>query len=104
MSTASRPAFPDERRPGFRWDVNLHELLTQSPAPRPVLVPPEKGGGKTLPEPVFPQRPELLTADDNYEEELERANAGKRRWPAWLVHGVLKQAARGFQGVTGSFS
>ena len=53
----------------FRLDVQLHDLLTNSPAPKPLLVPPKATGAMTLPEPVFPQHPELLNADDNYEEK-----------------------------------
>ena len=69
----------------FRLDVQLHDLLTNSPAPKPVLVPPKASGAMTLPEPVFPQHPELLNSDDNYEEELERARTGRRKWTAPLV-------------------
>ena len=38
-----------------------------------------------LPDPVFPQHPELLNSEDNYEEELERARTGHRKWTAPLV-------------------
>ena len=69
--------------PPFRLDVQIHELLTKSPAPRPVLLPDSER--TTLPDPVFPQHPELLAQDDNYEENLERARAGRRRWTAPLV-------------------
>jgi len=68
--------------PPFRLDVQIHELLTKSPAPRPVLLPDSER--TTLPDPVFPQHPELLAQDDNYEENLERAPrdaaAGPRLW------------------------
>ena len=70
--------------PPFRLDVQLHDLLTKSPTPKPLMLP--AGGGKEkFPEPVFPQHPELLTQDDNYQENLTRAKAGKRRWTAPLV-------------------
>src|SRR5205807_10416785 len=42
-----------------------------------------------FPEPVFPQHPELMAQDDNYEENLERAGAGKRYWPAPLVYRAM---------------
>src|SRR5579862_5982255 len=76
----------NENRP-FRLDVQLHDLLTKSPAPGPVLVP-SKGNDK-FPEPVFPQHPELLAQDDNYEANLARAKAGKRRWTAPLVYRAM---------------
>jgi len=69
--------------PAFRLDVRLHDLLTKSPAPKPVLL--AVRGGEKFPEPVFPQRPDLLAQDDNYEENLMQAKAGKRRWTAPLV-------------------
>ena len=69
--------------PAFRLDVRLHDLLTKSRAPKPVLLPAR--GGEEFPEPVFPQRPDLLAQDDNYEENLMQAKAGKRRWTAPLV-------------------
>ena len=42
----------------FRLDVPLHNLLTQSPAPPPGLYP--VGQPQVFPDPVSPQRPELL--------------------------------------------
>ena len=57
------PALQEQRGshdapPPFRLDVQLHDLLKKSPAPRPILVPgrqPEK-----FPEPVFPQHQSLI--------------------------------------------
>ncbi|HTS58203.1 MAG TPA: hypothetical protein VMH03_11680, partial [Terriglobales bacterium] len=69
--------------PPFRLDVQLHDLLTKAPAPKPTLLAPR--GDVKFPEPVFPQRPDLLAQDDNYEENLARAKAGKRQWTAPLV-------------------
>jgi MoaA/NifB/PqqE/SkfB family radical SAM enzyme len=68
----------EDAPPSFRLDVQLHELLTKAPAPRPTLMP--TSTPKTLPEPVFPQFPELLQQDDHYEEMLDRARRGKRPW------------------------
>ncbi len=75
----------DERDtpPSFRLDVQLHDILTKSPAPRPVLVPDREK--EFFPEPVFPQHPKLMAQDDNYEENLAQARAGKRHWTAPLV-------------------
>ena len=51
-----------------RLDIQVHDLLMKSPASRPSLVPKPSSQPQTFPEPVFPQHPELLAADDNYEE------------------------------------
>jgi len=69
----------------FRLDVPLHEVLTSAPTPKPVLPRSNGGGGEVFPAPVFPQFPELLKADDNYEESLARAKHSRRRWTAPLV-------------------
>jgi MoaA/NifB/PqqE/SkfB family radical SAM enzyme len=69
--------------PPFRLDVQLHDLLTKAPAPKPQLLAPR--GDVKFPEPVFPQHPDLLAQDDNYEENLARAMAGKRQWAAPFV-------------------
>ena len=50
--------------PSYRLDVELHELLMKPPE-QPKLLPPPPGGQlQTLPEPVFPSRPELMNAAD----------------------------------------
>jgi hypothetical protein len=41
----------------FRLDAQLHDMLMQ-PGPRPPL--PARGQPQNLPEPLFPQHPELL--------------------------------------------
>jgi MoaA/NifB/PqqE/SkfB family radical SAM enzyme len=82
MAATPVPAQP------YRLDVNLHDLLTSNNKPvasNPLPAPPAKDKGQTLPEPVFPQHPELLAQDDNYEENLARARAGKREWSSSLV-------------------
>ncbi|MGD0180373.1 MAG: radical SAM protein, partial [Terriglobales bacterium] len=79
--------FEQNAPPPFRLDVQLHDLLKKSPAPRPELA---LGNGEKFPEPVFPQYPELLAADDHYEENLARSRAGKRRWTAPLVHRAMR--------------
>jgi MoaA/NifB/PqqE/SkfB family radical SAM enzyme len=72
----------------FRLDVQLHDLLTNAPAPRPFLVPHKEA--EQLPEPVFPQHPELLAQDDRYEENLELARSGRRKWTAPLVYRAMR--------------
>jgi sulfatase maturation enzyme AslB (radical SAM superfamily) len=77
----------------FRLDVQLHELLTKPPASPAIRTELQIGGDAKFPEPVFPQHPQLLAQDDNYEENLAQARAGKRPWSAQLVmramHGWL---------------
>jgi hypothetical protein len=76
---------PVDQPPPFRIDVQLHELLTGAP-PSPRALPPLPAKrSRTLPEPVFPQHPELLNSDDSYEQMLERTKLGRRRWTAPLV-------------------
>ncbi|MGO8786222.1 MAG: hypothetical protein ACLQVL_02410 [Terriglobia bacterium] len=55
LQTESKPS---SIAPSFRLDVQLHELLTGKPD-RP-KVPLKPTGPEALPEPVFPQHPELL--------------------------------------------
>jgi len=71
----------------FRLDVPLHDLLTGAPASESSHILPGAQGGKAvnLPNPVFPQHPELLNLDDNYKEMLERARQGRRQWTRPLV-------------------
>jgi MoaA/NifB/PqqE/SkfB family radical SAM enzyme len=70
----------------FRLDVPLHDLLTSTPGPVPSpLLPRVSGDVASLPNPIFPQHPELLDLDDNYEEMLERAWQGRRQWTRPLV-------------------
>jgi MoaA/NifB/PqqE/SkfB family radical SAM enzyme len=71
----------------FRLDVQLHELLSKPSSPRPILIPKREAEAKTLPEPVFPQHPELLgeVDDARYQQWLEQSKNGKRRWTAPLV-------------------
>jgi hypothetical protein len=74
-----QPTLPTLPSQPFRLDVPLHNLLQQpqrnSPSP--------SGPGKTLPEAVFPQYPELLheidEADIAAHEQVLRT--GKRHWP-----------------------
>ena len=89
MSSAPQSQ-PDSPQP-FRLDVPLHDLLTngspRKPGPAPV---PVHAAPQILPEPVFPQHPDLLAQDDNYEENLALARAGKRPWTAPLVMRAMR--------------
>ena len=44
--------------------MQLHELLMKPPEQPRLLPPPPDGKEQTLPTPVFPQHPELMTARD----------------------------------------
>ncbi len=83
---------PSSDPPSFRLDVNLHDLLTRPSQPA-ILPPPPKptGEAQVLPEPVFPQHPELLEpthpADWNPREHPE--NPYRRRWTAPLVYRAM---------------
>ena len=82
----------NESSPGFRLDVPLHDLLTQagSRSIHPTVINPEP-----LPDPIFPQRPELLGDDGlgppipppkrHYTtEHISRASALTRSYPLVL--------------------
>src|SRR5579864_2875614 len=70
--------------PPFRVDVQLHELLV-SDKPRATL-PVPVAQPQALPEPVFPQHPELLDDTNfDYEEALQGALKGRRKWTRPMV-------------------
>jgi MoaA/NifB/PqqE/SkfB family radical SAM enzyme len=67
----------DSSAPAFRLDVQLHELLMKpAGAPGPLL--PKNGVAQKLPDPVFPQHPELQVGEDS--QYLPKN--GKRHHPA----------------------
>ncbi|GBC81580.1 Coenzyme PQQ synthesis protein E [bacterium HR10] len=68
--------------PRFRLDALLHQQLTR---PGMRLALPPSGRPQTLPEPIFPQHPELLGEENVDEEAHQAAIAGRRRWSAPLV-------------------
>ena len=83
---ASPQQLPGSEGPApFRLDVELRDLLQGTAPPEPLLPLPPGGKEQFFPEPVFPQRPDLLNQDDNYEEMLALAKAGRRKWTAPLV-------------------
>jgi sulfatase maturation enzyme AslB (radical SAM superfamily) len=71
-----------EEAPSFRLDVPLHNLLTKSNTQPLGLIP--LGKPQMFPDPVFPQRPELLgpvEIDDSW------TPPEKRRWtPGQIYH------------------
>jgi MoaA/NifB/PqqE/SkfB family radical SAM enzyme len=69
-----------ETTPSFRVNVKLHDMLKSSPAHTDPLDPigPVEGG---LPEPVYPQRPEIMW-------KTERAYDHFKAWRTWKGLGV----------------
>ena len=73
-----------EQRSTFRLDVQLHELLTK-PQERTIPLPPI-GQPQMFPEPVFPQRPELLGPIDPNDGWIRPE---KRHWaPSQIYHAM----------------
>jgi len=72
-------------QPTFRIDVAINDLLMHS-APEPPMPPPARGA--TLPEPIFPQYPEML-ADPGPETPPDRRDWSRehimRKVRGWLV-------------------
>jgi MoaA/NifB/PqqE/SkfB family radical SAM enzyme len=67
----------------FRVDVQLHDLLVQKNG-RPKSLLPNPVQPKTLPEPVFPSRPELVNFPD------PDTIPDKRSWPAHYVYRAMR--------------
>jgi MoaA/NifB/PqqE/SkfB family radical SAM enzyme len=80
MPDLSNQDFSSSFIPPSRLDVPLHNLLKQ-PIPRASK---PAGEGKTLPEPVFPQHPELLHEIDATDIAAHETvlKTGKRQWGA----------------------
>ena len=72
--------------PTHRLDVQLHELLMKQPETPRLLPPPPDGKLQTLPTPVFPQYPELMTARD---EDFFPKN-GKRTHSAKHIYRAMR--------------
>lgn len=75
----------------FRLDVPLHDLLQKRETPAHSPLPPQLGGVQALPEPVFPQQPELLTDDWLPQDEHGGPDEPyKRPWPASKVYRAIR--------------
>ena len=88
MGTGLQQPQPEGNQP-FRLDVQLHDLLKKPPANR--LLPPPPIARESLPEPVFPQHPHLLT--NEYlpgDDHGSPTDPYKRNWPASLVYRAMK--------------
>ena len=85
--------------PAHRLDVQLHDLLMKPPETPRLLPPPPTGKEQTLPTPVFPQHPELMTArDEDYfpkpgerrTHSMKRVYRAMRGWAfPWIRSRVL---------------
>ncbi|MBV9508251.1 MAG: radical SAM protein [Acidobacteriia bacterium] len=81
MQAQTGPKSP-EPNPRFRVDVQLHEMLMNTGTRTSLL--PKTGQPLTLPEPVYPQHPELLNKPD---PETIPEN---RKWTAPLVYKAMR--------------
>ncbi len=74
----------------FRLDVQLHELLMK-PKGRSVKLPRPSTQPQTLPEPIFPQHPELLSDEDSDSaEQASNDRNGRRHWTAPYILRALR--------------
>ena len=74
--------------PRFRVDVPLHQLLV-TPRAKPTLLP--SAQPQTLPEPIFPQHPELLGLDETDLALHEAAiKNGRRQWTTDLIYRAMR--------------
>jgi MoaA/NifB/PqqE/SkfB family radical SAM enzyme len=72
----------------LRLDSNLRLTLKQHTSPV-VPAPPPDSGPTSLPDPVFPQHPELL--DENYKAAVDPyGSPDRRRYPAPLVYKAMR--------------
>jgi MoaA/NifB/PqqE/SkfB family radical SAM enzyme len=73
----------------LRLDAGLRNALKRQAPVAPSPAPPAPEDLLTLPDPIYPQRPQLL--DANYRSKVEPyGSPGKRRWPAPLVYKVMR--------------
>jgi hypothetical protein len=93
MTTGLQEQQPPVRNPppSFRLDVPLHDLLKQPKATRPLAPPPVSAQPEKLPEPVFPQYPQLLT-DQVLDADAHGSPTDpyKRHWTAPMVYRALR--------------
>src|SRR5579875_3339533 len=75
--------------PPFRVDVQVHDLLMKSKT-RPSGPPPPSAQTLTLPEPIFPQRPELLGKNPELPPRQPGESPYQRRWTAPLIYRAMR--------------
>ncbi|MGH9433312.1 MAG: radical SAM protein [Terriglobia bacterium] len=75
--------------PPFRLDVQLHELLKRPASNR--LLPPPVAVPQKLPDPVFPQHPELLTGEHlAMDEHGSPTDPYQRQWTAPIIYKAMR--------------
>jgi MoaA/NifB/PqqE/SkfB family radical SAM enzyme len=78
---------PKAKIPAFRIDARLHGLLKSPVAARPLVPPSASVMPQKLPQPIFPQHPELLTDDRLPQDEHgSPENPYKRHWTASQIY------------------
>jgi len=77
--------------PAFRVDERFHGLL-RSPAAARSISPPDLRSPQVLPEPVFPQHPELLVEDHphDWDSRAHPENPYRRRWTLPLIFRAMR--------------
>jgi hypothetical protein len=75
--------------PPYRVDVQVHELLTNSKA-KPSASLRSPSVSKRLPEPAFPQRPELLNKEIEVPERVPGEPPYRRRWIPPLILDTMR--------------
>ena len=93
MTTGLQEQHPTLREtpPAFRLDVPLHDLLKKPEQRRPVPPPPPTEELQKLPEPVFPQHPELLTDQVlPIDAHGSPTDPYKRHWTPSLIYRGLR--------------
>jgi len=86
----AQPSLPTHQpTPPRRVDHSLHQLLV-NPSVKPAP-PAQTAEPRTLPDPVFPQHPELLEADDSqFIPERKNGDPYARRWTAPLIYRAMR--------------
>jgi MoaA/NifB/PqqE/SkfB family radical SAM enzyme len=75
----------------FRLDVPLHDLLQKPGTTRPLSPPPPSAKPETLPTPIFPSQPKLLTDEWlRQDEHGTPTDPYKRHWPPSLVYRAMQ--------------
>lgn len=92
MSASGLPVLPTVPTRPFRLDVPLHNLLKSLPErPQPPR-PSTERSALSLPQPVFPQHPELLHEVDDADRAAHEyvVRTGRRRWTPRQVWGHMR--------------
>ncbi len=91
MGSTQEPGTTGSSAPAFRVDERFHGLL-RNPAAAPGISPPDFRSPQVLPEPVFPQHPELLVENhrDDWDPRAHPENRCRRRWTLPLIYRAMR--------------